>query len=158
MDRTELNAQIAQIKNATSIGENTAERIGTVLESFAALIFDEAFQGTSFCGSQTAKISEVNNWLDNVSFVNTEANLKKIGRCKLFSEGANIEVYNFVLSFASAEGSQLAFGNIAPTNNGAAITISGSQFNILYRIKNKGAWGKWMNVAGTTTAQVARIE
>jgi len=153
MNRTQLNAQIAQIKNATSIGENTAERIGTVLESLTTLIFDEAFQGAVFRGSETTKIAEVNSWLDDVSFANTESDLKKIGRCKIYVEGVNLEVYNFVLSWASEEGSQMVFGNVGIVNNGNNIAVGGGNFNIIYRYKQNKKWGKWLYVTGVAPTQ-----
>lgn len=90
---------------------------------------------------RTANVWEkFNSWLDNVDFSSSG---KHIGHCIVGVQGRNGDVYNYVFSYAEKYGVQVLMGGYEIKSDGTIGMLNG--FNILYRIRNNGTTGEWID-------------
>ena len=92
---------------------------------------------------QNAVRNALNTWLNAVAFSNSEDEIKKLGRCRLFCDGVNLECYNYIVDFASNTGIQTVSGPCDLTTDNRVNHSSVLTFNQVYRTKQNGVWGNW---------------
>ena len=97
---------------------------------------------------QNAVRDALNKWLDNVAFTNTEDEIKKLGRCRLFCDGINIECYNYIVGFDGPNGIQTVSGPCDLMVNNKINYVS-LEYNQIYRTKHDGVWGNWKKASNS---------
>lgn len=150
MNKNTIDSKIAQIKNATEVGENTAERVGDALQAIAENMANDAYYGSQYTGNEQMTLAELNEWLDNVKFENTDEARAKIGYCKMYAVGINVDVHNIILSWTDNTGGQLVCGCVKISESGKNLEIDDEhQYRRVYRVYDGSKWGYWQLLDGT---------
>ena len=86
----------------------------------------------------TEIINNMNTWLNGVTFGRDS---KLIGHCKIYCDGRNGDVYNYVFSYSNNAGVQVLIGGFYVKSDGTIEYCNG--YKTLCRTCSGGTWGEW---------------
>lgn len=144
----DLRQQAATIKNATQVGENTANRVGGTFETVADLLEQAGGGGQGIPSVDLSQLNalrtpadqtDANPTVYNVTTMHTLSGTTiKVGTLFVFSDGARVVVTQVLVSNYQVDGG----GNISSPNT-SQITIYYRMFNIVQE-----TWSTWTLYAG----------
>ena len=144
----DLRQQAATIKNATQVGENTANRVGGTFETVADLLEQAGGGGQGIPSVDLSQLNalrtpadqtDANPTVYNVTTMHTLSGTTiKVGTLFVFSDGARSVVTQVLVSNYQVDGG----GNIS-SPNASQITIYYRMFNIVQE-----TWSTWTLYAG----------
>ena len=144
----DLRQQAATIKNATQVGENTANGVGGTFETVADLLEQAGGGGQGIPSVDLSQLNalrtpadqtDANPTVYNVTTMHTLSGTTiKVGTLFVFSDGARVVVTQVLVSNYQVDGG----GNISSPNT-SQITIYYRMFNIVQE-----PWSTWTLYAG----------
>lgn len=113
---------------------------GMSASEYIAIRVPDFSTGVTSSGSDRSKeiFSKFTAWLDAVDFANGN---KYIGHCILGLDGRNVDVYNYIFSYANKYGIQIVEGGFTIGTDGKIQTANA--YHILMRICNNGVYEDW---------------
>lgn len=156
MNLLELKENIILIRDATKSGENTASRVGGTLLDILNYSISRG-QGTS---EDSDPFKDSHKWLGSVGDddgLNTlldglhakgEDGKAKAGFFRVDYEGSPFMVESIPINYTEDTWVQSVRGRFVPVYQGTVdkiktLTRSNTEYNILWRICDKGTWGTW---------------
>lgn len=164
MNLLELKENIILIRDATKSGENTASRVGGTLLDILNYSISRG-QGTS---EDSDPFKDSHKWLGSVGDddgLNTlldglhgkvEDGKAKAGYFRGDYEGSPFMVESIPINYTEDTWVQSVRGRFVPVYQGTVdkiktLTRSNTEYNILWRICEKGTWGTWNSMTDAPT-------
>lgn len=141
-------ADATNLARILAILQGTGDEVSAYLHPYIK-IEDFATGAPDDDGRHEYTIKKLNEWLDGVSFTTENPRHHAVlGRCKVYIDGVDCEVYNQVISYANDMGMQFTLGALHKGSD-TALTTSW-QFCICYRVKASGTWNAWNEISADT--------